>query len=30
LPFEQRTEQLTITLPPRPPTRYPHCLVLQL
>jgi alpha-L-fucosidase len=30
LPFEQRTEQLTITLPPGPPTRYPHCLVLQL
>ncbi len=30
LPFEQRTGHLVITLPPRPPTRYPHCLVLQL
>jgi alpha-L-fucosidase len=30
LPFEQRAGQLTITLPPRLPTRYPHCLALQL
>jgi alpha-L-fucosidase len=30
LPFEQRAGQLTVTLPPRPPTGYPHCLALQL
>jgi alpha-L-fucosidase len=30
LAFEQSTEQVTITLPAMPPTRYPHCLALQL
>ncbi|TQM43595.1 alpha-L-fucosidase [Pseudonocardia cypriaca] len=30
LAFEQNTEQVTITLPAKPPTRYPHCLALQL
>jgi alpha-L-fucosidase len=30
LAFEQSTEQVTVTLPAKPPTPYPHCLALQL
>jgi alpha-L-fucosidase len=30
LAFEQSTGQVTVTLPAKPPSRYPHCMALQL
>lgn len=29
VPFEQGPDNVTITLPPRSPTPYPHCLALE-